>query len=119
GSFPWLADRRSPLSIGAASEGWLANQSSLAFPASEGWQARRESNPQPPVLETGALPIELLAYSATGEMQNAETKMLNAAFILHVHDHFCSLRAVCFRQNRQYLLISMRSVVFFLFFDVA
>ena len=25
------------------------------------WQARRESNPQPPVLETGALPIELLA----------------------------------------------------------
>jgi hypothetical protein len=23
-------------------------------------QARRESNPQPPVLETGALPIELL-----------------------------------------------------------
>src|SRR5436305_7777447 len=29
------------------------------------WQARRESNPQPPVLETGALPIELLAYSIT------------------------------------------------------
>ncbi|SUZ54399.1 uncharacterized protein METZ01_LOCUS7253 [marine metagenome] len=27
------------------------------------WQARRESNPQPPVLETGALPIELLAYA--------------------------------------------------------
>ena len=25
-------------------------------------QARRESNPQPPVLETGALPIELLTY---------------------------------------------------------
>ena len=25
------------------------------------WQARRESNPQHPVLETGALPIELLA----------------------------------------------------------
>ena len=25
------------------------------------WQAKRESNPQPPVLETGALPIELLA----------------------------------------------------------
>ena len=28
------------------------------------WQARRDSNPQPPVLETGALPIELLAYSS-------------------------------------------------------
>jgi hypothetical protein len=27
----------------------------------EGWQARRDSNPQPPVLETGTLPIELLA----------------------------------------------------------
>src|SRR4051795_22206 len=26
------------------------------------WQDRRESNPQPPVLETGALPIELLSY---------------------------------------------------------
>jgi hypothetical protein len=25
-------------------------------------QARRESNPQPPVLETGALPIELRTY---------------------------------------------------------
>jgi hypothetical protein len=25
------------------------------------WQARRESNPQPAVLETAALPIELLA----------------------------------------------------------
>src|SRR5688572_14153020 len=28
----------------------------------ESWQARRESNPQPAVLETAALPIELLAY---------------------------------------------------------
>ena len=26
------------------------------------WQERRESNPQPPVLETGALPIELHSY---------------------------------------------------------
>ena len=26
------------------------------------WQARRDSNPQPPVLETGALPVELLAF---------------------------------------------------------
>src|SRR4051812_15281050 len=34
-------------------------QSAIRNPQSEGWQARRESNPQPPVLETGALPIEL------------------------------------------------------------
>ena len=27
-------------------------------------QARRESNPQPPVLETGALPIELRTYQS-------------------------------------------------------
>ncbi len=27
------------------------------------WQARRASNPQPSVLETDALPIELLAYN--------------------------------------------------------
>src|SRR5690606_24542374 len=27
-----------------------------------GWQARRVSNPQPAVLETAALPIELLAF---------------------------------------------------------
>jgi hypothetical protein len=26
------------------------------------WHARRDSNPQPAVLETAALPIELLAY---------------------------------------------------------
>src|SRR5690606_21900284 len=30
--------------------------------ACRGWHARRDSNPQPAVLETAALPIELLAY---------------------------------------------------------
>ncbi len=30
------------------------------------WQARRDSNPQPAVLETAALPIEPLAYCVTG-----------------------------------------------------
>jgi hypothetical protein len=59
----------------------------------DGWQARRVSNPQPPVLETGALPIELLAY-------------------------FVSLCPVCFRQYRQYLLNSRRSDDFFRFFVV-
>jgi hypothetical protein len=32
-------------------------------------QARQESNPQPPVLETGALPIELLAFKLCGQIQ--------------------------------------------------
>jgi hypothetical protein len=32
--------------------------------ASEGWQVRRDSNPQPSVLETDALPIELLTFKS-------------------------------------------------------
>ena len=35
--------------------------SHLHFITSEKWQARRDSNPQPAVLETAALPVELLA----------------------------------------------------------
>src|SRR3982750_4042581 len=35
-------------------------------------QARRESNPQPPVLETGALPIELRTYSRTATAASCE-----------------------------------------------
>ena len=34
----------------------------------EEWQARRESNPQPAVLETAALPIELLAFKGTPDL---------------------------------------------------
>ncbi len=38
----------------------------VPFPAKprEAWQGRQESNLQPPVLETGALPIELHPYAA-------------------------------------------------------
>src|ERR1700720_777841 len=36
-------------------------------------QARQESNLQPPVLETGALPIELRTYSRTAEKRTANT----------------------------------------------
>ena len=67
------------------------------FSVSEGWQVRRDSNPQPSVLETDALPIELLTY---------------------FNFYFVSLCAVCLRQKRQYLLNSIRSVVFFLFLVV-
>ena len=31
-------------------------------PDHDAWQVRQDSNPQPPVLETGALPIELLTF---------------------------------------------------------
>jgi hypothetical protein len=59
-------------------------------------------------LETGALPIELLAFvpSALGFA------------VPQFARYFCSRCGVCFRQNRQNLLNSSRSVVFFLFFDV-
>src|SRR5262249_37623874 len=39
----------------------LSLRNSIAIPCI--WQARRDSNPQLPVLETGALPIELLAFN--------------------------------------------------------
>jgi hypothetical protein len=35
---------------------------SYAIAATRRWQGRRESNPQPAVLETAALPIELLPF---------------------------------------------------------
>src|SRR5690554_7623291 len=40
------------------------------YPDVEKWQARRESNPQPAVLETAALPIELLACTETTQRNN-------------------------------------------------
>ena len=36
----------------------------------ESWQARRDSNPQPSVLETDALPLELLAFSRKGQVRS-------------------------------------------------
>ncbi len=44
------------------------------------WQARRDSNPQQPVLETGALPIELLAYLFN--MQAPGFKASSTAFLV-------------------------------------
>ena len=37
----------------------LSRQSIRPSPAGPRWQEWRDSNPQPPVLETGALPVEL------------------------------------------------------------
>ena len=37
----------------------------------QGWQARQDSNPQPPVLETDALPVELLAYPSHARLVDA------------------------------------------------
>src|SRR5215210_7444794 len=43
-------------------------------------QARRESNPQPAVLETAALPIELLAFSAVSQRPSAVSKLVTTLF---------------------------------------
>src|SRR5690606_20190351 len=71
--------------------------------APEFWQARRDSNPQPSVLETDALPIELLACA----------RRERRAF-----PYLLSRCTVCLRQNRQYLLNSSRSDVLRRFFVV-
>src|SRR6476469_822547 len=45
-------------------------------------QARRESNPQPPVLETGALPIELLAFVYSAPLARQKPGSLRSAHLL-------------------------------------
>src|SRR4030095_4364896 len=59
------------------------------------WQARRESNPQPPVLETGALPIELLAFTATPRLQIADCRLLIgiADSIIPIKSAICNLKS--------------------------
>ena len=39
-------------------------QLSMFVPLEREWQDRQELNPQPPVLETGALPVELLSCAS-------------------------------------------------------
>ena len=57
---------------------------------SEGWQERWDSNPQPLVLETSTLPIELLSYKLN---LNVKTKMaklrkLNLLFELQRSENY-------------------------------
>jgi hypothetical protein len=63
------------------------------------WQARRGSNPQPPVLETGALPIELLACGRSANLRiydralddvfgESITQIINRQFIPSIEDLF-------------------------------
>jgi hypothetical protein len=40
-------------------------------------QARRDSNPQPPVLETGALPVELRTFYGQGRSRTADTTIFS------------------------------------------
>src|SRR2546425_313798 len=67
------------------------------------WQARRDSNPQHPVLETGALAVRATGLDAGTRLQ-ADPR------------HFVSLWSVCALHQRQNFLNSSFSVVFLRFF---
>jgi hypothetical protein len=75
-------------------------------------------------LETGALPIELLAYRLRIEDCGLRIELWIGAALRTPQSatrnphYFDSLCAVCFRQKRQNFENSSRSVVFFLFFVV-
>ena len=84
------------------------------------WQARRDLNPQPPDLESDALPLELLASSrfrvpglgfrlvAGRHQRETRNSKLETAY-------FASLWGVCFRHHRQNFFSSTLSGVFCLF----
>ena len=82
----------------------------------KGWQARRDSNPQHPVLETGALPVR-----ATGLQRESNGKNFLVTAI-SITDRCCFYRVsrwtLWARQARQNFLISRRAGVFFLFLVV-
>jgi|TARA_X000001036_G_scaffold124793_1_gene118273 hypothetical protein len=40
------------------------------------WQGRRDLNPQPPVLETGALPIEPLPFEPKRKQKNSKNRFI-------------------------------------------
>ena len=86
----------------------IAERGTSGCRAERTWQARRESNPQPPVLETGALPIELLACTMRARGDRPGSPCI----------YFDSRCTVCVRHHRQYFLNSNLPVVFRLFLVV-
>ena len=68
------------------------------------WQGRQGSNLRPSVLETDALPTELLPYRDVEKIQET--------------NYFVSLCNVCLRSHLQYLRTSIRSVFNFLLREV-
>src|SRR6185503_16822394 len=75
------------------------------------WQAKRDSNPQPPVLETGALPVELLAYANPSALASA--LLPYALLLLFVPRVLAAEAAVLaeFETARRLLLVLGRAVV--------
>src|SRR4051812_2912407 len=60
-------------------------------PTTVKWQGWWDSNSQPPVLETGALPIELRPWGEwpNDEFPNDETIAWHSSFVIH-HSSFCN-----------------------------
>src|SRR5271169_1991965 len=93
-------------------------------------QARQDSNPQHPVLETGALPLELLAYGSCRPSRHPTPRPTRLRVIwrgrlrptppslARPYFTFASLWSVCFLSHRQYLLNSSFPWVFLRFFVV-
>ena len=74
-------------------------------------------NPQPPDLESGALPLELLAFlKLQVPMPSAIDPEHGTRNLERVY--FASLWGVCLRHQRQYFFNSTLSGVFCLFFVV-
>ena len=73
-------------------------------------QARQELTPQPTVLETVALPIELLAYEASAGNYTRQTQCGK--------NYLVSLCVVCLPQRGQYFCNSIRPESFLRFFSV-
>ena len=67
----------------------------------ENWQGRRDSNPQPPVLETGALPIEPHPCRMT---------IHNAEFIMH-NDHFIGAADPSFTFIRRAIIVNCEFLI--------
>lgn len=76
-------------------------------------QARQELNPQPPVLETGALPIELLAYKMA---DSPAIDFKNVLASLAMHAVTAAARAVLLQFQTTWIIaaVLLRQVIAFL-----
>ena len=91
----------------------------IAKSIEERWQARRDSNPQHPVLETGALPVRATGLQWGPKGKNfLVTAISNADSADRCGSYRVSRWTVWARQERQNFLISSRPGVFFLFLVV-
>ena len=78
---PWIP-RQSHRQRQLAGAAVLRRAERCELRATEIWQAKRDSNPQPAVLETAALPIELLACNAAKAEKAAPSRLIPWAYFV-------------------------------------